>query len=173
MSSDNQVRDTPGRLLLGWGVLLSSLVLLSWRIHLHQAEYDWVEYPTALGDRAYYEVGPSGEIENWVRNGPGRALGEVDFYQPNLKFELEGKSFELFRRMHQPTPRDDARMRKVAMDRTGQFYIYTDSKTKDGVASRYYLKAAEDGFIEFGEKKFFQTYEETLNPKSDAAAPPS
>ena len=31
--SANQLRDTPGRLLLGWAVLFSALVVLAWRIH--------------------------------------------------------------------------------------------------------------------------------------------
>ncbi|MFO1439549.1 MAG: hypothetical protein U1F81_14610 [Verrucomicrobiaceae bacterium] len=46
--SANQLRDTPGRLLLGWAVLFSALVVLAWRIHLHPADYEWTEYPTAL-----------------------------------------------------------------------------------------------------------------------------
>ena len=50
----NEIRDTPGRLLLGWAVLLTSLVILSWRIHLRPADYEWTEYPTALGDAKYY-----------------------------------------------------------------------------------------------------------------------
>ena len=50
----NEIRDTPGRLLLGWAVLLTSLVILSWRIHVRPAEYEWTEYPTALGDAKYY-----------------------------------------------------------------------------------------------------------------------
>ncbi|MBL9130740.1 MAG: hypothetical protein JNG86_06045, partial [Verrucomicrobiaceae bacterium] len=45
--SANELRDTPGRLLLGWAVLFSALVVLAWRIHLHPADYEWTEYPTA------------------------------------------------------------------------------------------------------------------------------
>lgn len=162
------MRDTPGRMLLAWGVLLSSLVVLSWRIHLHQADYDWLEFPTALGDRRYYDPGPTGETGKLVRNGPAQPLGENDFFDANLVFQTDGETRALYRRMHRPTPRDDARMRKVAVEQSGRFHVYTDARPQADNAARYYLKAAEDAFIEFGEKKFFPPY-----APPEAAAPPA
>jgi hypothetical protein len=69
----NVIRDTPGRLLMAWALLFSSLVLLSWRLHVHRAEYDWLVYPTALGDRSYYGIGEGG------------GLGANDFFEANLR----------------------------------------------------------------------------------------
>ena len=169
MSQGNWVRDTPGRLLLAWAFLLSSLVMLSWRIHLRQSDYDWLEYPTALGDRRYYDPGPTGEVDGLFRNGKAQSLGSNDFHEANLIFDAAGQTVALYRRMHRPTPRDDARMRKVALDSTGQFHIYTDAARKADAAPRFYLKAAEDAYIEFGEKKFFPPYEPPAgDPSTDS-----
>jgi hypothetical protein len=61
----NELRDTPGRLLLGWALLLSCLVILAWRIHLHPTDYEWTEYPTALG--VYLKYGENRYIEFGAR----------------------------------------------------------------------------------------------------------
>ncbi|MCB1227913.1 MAG: hypothetical protein KDK99_19000 [Verrucomicrobiales bacterium] len=167
MPSGNIIRDTPGLLLLIWGGLMSSLVLLSWRIHLRASEYDWLEFPTALGDRAYYDPGPTGDVEGLVRNGSAQPLGENDFFEANLVFEKEGERLALYRRLHRPTHRDDARMLKVARDQTGRFHVYqkAEAGTRQRQASGpYYLKAAEDAFIEFGEKKFYPPFEPSAVP---------
>ena len=144
----NTVRDTPGRLLLAWSLLFSSLVLLSWRIHVHRAEYDWLEYPTALGDKAYYQPEGAG------------GLGQNDFFQPNLKFSVAGERLELYRQLQSPTRRRDVNMRRVAREESGRFYVYTDSKAVEE-KPRYYLKAGEDSYFAFGERIFYPTFEET------------
>jgi len=152
-SVGNVMRDTPGRLLLVWAFLFTFLVLLSWRIHVHRADYDWLEYPTALGDTGYYPL------------AKGSGLGDDDLFEGNLKFTLEGKPYTLFRRLVEPTRRKDVRMRKVARDESGRFYVYTDevanADARGVVKPRFYLKAGEDSYIEFGEKIFFPTFEET------------
>jgi hypothetical protein len=152
-SAGNVMRDTPGRLLLVWAFLFAFLVLLAWRIHVHRADYDWLEYPTALGDTGYYPL------------AKGRGLGADDCYEANLKFTLAGKDYALFRRLMEPTRRKDVRMRKVARDASDRFYVYTDEVAKAdadrGVKLRFYLKAGEDAYIEFGEKVFFPSFEET------------
>lgn len=145
----NVIRDTPGRLLMAWALLFSSLVLLSWRIHVHRAEYDWLEYPTALGDHSYYGTAAGG------------GLGANDFFEANLKFELDGTDVALFRRLHQPTRRRDVSMQKVAREESGRFYVYTDEGSEEG-GVRYYLKAGEDRYVAFGERVFYPTFEETL-----------
>jgi hypothetical protein len=144
----NVIRDTPGRLLMAWALLFSSLVLLSWRIHVHRAEYDWLEYPTALGDDDYYR------LEN------GLGLGENDFFAANLKFTLGDEQVVLFRRLHEPTRRKDVSMRKVAREATGRFYVYTDAVEKEG-GVRFYLKTGEDQYVTFGERTFYPTFEQT------------
>lgn len=153
MSGGNVIRDTPGRLLMVWAFLFAFLVLLSWRIHVHRADYDWLEYPTALGDRAYYGL------------AKGEGLGGDDLVEANLRFVLDGEPQALFRRLVRPTRRKDVRMRKVARDESERFYIYTDEVAKadaDGVVKpRFYLKAGEDAYIEFGEKVFFPSFEAT------------
>jgi len=144
----NEIRDTPGRLLMAWALLFSSLVLLAWRIHVHRAEYDWLEYPTALGDNAYYDP------------AAGRGLGGNDFFESNLRFVIDGKEQAAYRRLHEPTRRRDVRMRKVARDAGGRFYVYVDEAEK-AETTRLYLKAGEDRYIEFGERLYYPTFEQT------------
>ncbi len=145
----NVIRDTPGRLLLAWALLFTSLVLFAWRVHVHHADYDWLEYPTALGDNAWYDP------------APGRGLSENDLFEAGLKFTLDGKPRALFRRLQHPTRRRDVTMRKVARDDSGRFLIYADTADSDGAGTRFYLKTGEDSYIEFGERLFYPTFEET------------
>ena len=135
----NEIRDTPGRLLLGWAVLLTSLVILSWRIHLNRAAYDWTEYPTALGDTKYYS-----------------AIGAEDRYEPNLRFPGENKS--LYRRMAEPVEFDDATMLKLALDSTGGHFVYQRAADFGDRKAAVYLKAAENRYIEFGARKFYPPF---------------
>lgn len=152
-AAGNVIRDTPGRLLMAWALLFSSVVLLSWRIHVHRAEYDWLEYPTALGDNAYYRL------------ETGSGLGGNDFFEGNLKFELGGEEVVLFRQLHKPTRRRDVSMRKVVKESTDRHYVYTDA-VRDGETSRFYLKSGEDEYITFGERLFYPTFEETLRQEA-------
>jgi hypothetical protein len=133
----NELRDTPGRMMLLWAALLLPLVIFAWRVRLGGGDYDWVEYPTALGDRAYYTA----------------MIGENDLLEPNLRFTGHEKG--LFRRQFDPRPRDDASMRKIEREATGRHFVYTDSKPRADKQARYYLKTAENSFIEFGERKYY------------------
>ncbi len=152
----NTIRDTPGRLLLAWALLFTSLVLLSWRVHVHHADYDWLEYPTALGDNAWYDP------------APGRGLGSNDLFEGNLQFTLNGGALTLYRRLHQPTTRRDASMRKVARDAGDRHYVYRDPAGKEGL---FYLKTGEDRYIEFGERLFYPTFEQTRRQQPQQTAP--
>lgn len=138
--SANELRDTPGRLLLGWAVLFSALVVLAWRIHLHPTDYEWIEYPTALGDTALYtQLGP-----------------EDDRYEPNLKFPGQEKG--LFRRVEDPEEMDDAVMFKIAKERTGRCFVYKPVTAGRDPEPPAYLKAADGRYVEFGAKKYYKPY---------------
>ncbi|MFN7562125.1 MAG: hypothetical protein ACK5TH_10130 [Prosthecobacter sp.] len=138
--SANQLRDTPGRLLLGWAVLLSALVILAWRIHLHPADYEWTEYPTALGDSAFYsELGP-----------------EDDRYEANLRFAGQEKG--LFRRIEDMVAMEDAVMFKIAKESTGRCFVYKPVSAPRDAEPPVYLKAGDNLYVEFGAKKFYKPY---------------
>lgn len=138
--SANQLRDTPGRLLLGWAVLLSALVILSWRIYLHPADYEWTEYPTALGDTAFYSgLGPAD-----------------DRYEANLKFAGQEKG--LFRRVEGTVEMDDSVMFKIAKESTGRCFVYKPVTVTRDDEPPVYLKAGDNRYVEFGAKKFYKPY---------------
>lgn len=141
----NEIRDTPGRLLLGWAVLMTALVILAWRIHLHPADYEWTEYPTALGDTKYYT-----------------ALGKDDRYEPNLRFI--GQDQGVYRRTTDPAEFDDATMLKLAPDATGKHLVYQRAEDFGNAKAAVYLKSAENRYIEFGARKFYPPYEPKIAP---------
>jgi hypothetical protein len=131
----NIQRSTPGVLLIVWAVLLTGVVIFTWRVRLHAQEYNWTDWPTGLGDHAFYTK-----------------LSDNDFYTPALVFtHHEG----LFRRQTKPVVRDDARMQRLTMDASKRVFVYADPN-KPGA---FYLKAGEDQYIEFGERRFWQKYE--------------
>lgn len=133
--SANVQRSTPGRLLILWAALMTGVLIFSWRVHVNRADYDWTEYPTALGDHDYYQ-----------------ALSENDFFTPSLKFA--GHADGLFRRTVKPVKRDDARMIKQGREASGKLFVYA----LDTQPGRYYLKAGEDRYVEFGERKFWPEF---------------
>lgn len=135
----NEYRDSAGRLLLGWAMLLTSLVILSWRIHLHPEEYDWLEYPTALGDTRCYT-----------------ALGKDDRYEPNLRFI--GHESGLYRRALDPQVFNDATMLKTALDATGRHHVYQRAADFGDAQAPFYLKSGENRYIEFGQRKHYPPF---------------
>lgn len=141
----NEIRDTPGRLLLGWALLLTALVVLAWRVHLRPADYEWTEYPTALGDTRYYT-----------------ALGQDDRYEPNLRFPGQEKG--VYRRAAEPAAFDDATMFKRALDASGRHFVYTPAGAGAGATAPVYLKCGENRYIEFGARKFYPPYEPKIAP---------
>ena len=142
----NQLRDTPGRMMLLWAVCCLPVVVFAWRVHLGRGQFDWAEYPTALGDTQYYS--------------DSAMIGENDFFVPNLKFAGHEKG--IYRRTFQPRKRNDEDMVKVAKESTGRFFVYTEArarKSKDGTpVGRHYLKSGENAFIEFGARKYYPEY---------------
>ncbi len=135
-ASRNRPRDTAGRMLLGWAVLLGPLVILSWRIHLHPAEFDWVEYPTALGDSRLY-----------------RPM-DADLYAPNLRFE--GRDGGLFRRDLIPHRFPEESMHKVALDESGTWFVYESDQP--AMKGRFFLKSGPDEFMEFGSRAHYELF---------------
>lgn len=137
----NELRDTPGRVLLIWSVAFLPLVVFAWRVHLGPGQFDWTEYPTGLGDdRLYSDV---------------RMIGENDFFSPSLKFS--GHTKGLYRRTFKPRSRRDADMMKVAMNSTGEFFVYAEARgaKAQGKTERFFLKSGPDRYIEFGERKYY------------------
>ena len=132
----NIQRSTPGRLLIVWALLLTGVVIFAWRVRLHADDYNWTEWTTGLGDRAYYTK-----------------LSDNDFYKPALVFR--GEESGLFRRQRKPVTRPDERMTRLMHDASKRVFVYADPR-KPGA---YYLKAGEDQYIEFGERKFWPKYE--------------
>jgi hypothetical protein len=141
----NEIRDTPGRLLLGWALLMIALVVLGWRIHVHRADYDWTEYPTALGDVQYYST-----------------FGKDDRYEPNLRFA--GQDQGLFRCAVDPVERDDAEMVKIARDASGKHFVYQPASASAAAPLPVYLKSGENRYVEFGARKFYPPYEPKVGP---------
>lgn len=135
----NEFRDTSGRLLLGWVLLMTSLVILAWRIHLHPADYEWTEYPTALGDTRYYT-----------------ALGKDDRYEANLRFSGESKG--LYRRTADPVELDDATMLKLSLDTSGRCFVYRRAQDFENRSGLVYLKSGENRYIEFGARKLYPPF---------------
>lgn len=141
----NEIRDTPGRLLLGWALLMTALVVLAWRIHVHRADYDWTEYPTALGDVQYYTT-----------------LGKDDRYEPNLRFT--GHEEGVFRRAVEPVELEDAQMLKIALDASGKHFVYQPASSGAADPLPVYLKTGENRYVEFGARKFYLPYEPKAGP---------
>ncbi len=143
----NELRDTPGRLLLGWAVLMVSLVILAWRVHLNPADYEWTEYPTALGDTAYYT-----------------ALGTEDRYEPNLR--LAGREKGLYLRSAEAVTFDDATMLKLTRESTGRHLVYQRAEDfgVDAAPAIVYLKSGENRYVEFGARIFYPPYVPKVEP---------
>ena len=137
---------------MAWAYLLVLCVLFSWQVKWHrvsvrvQDSYEVPNFPTALGDTRYY-----------------KPQGMGDFFAPNVVCINQPKG--MFRRMHQPVHRDDARMMKVDPEASGEGpCVYFDSKprlSREGtrLPSRYYLKTGENLYLEFGAQCFWPAYE--------------
>lgn len=131
----NVQRSTPGVLLIAWAVLFTSLVIFVWSVRLHGDDFNWTDWPTGLGDHAFYTK-----------------LSENDCHTPALVFD---KHEGLFRRQLKPVVRDDARMQRLMLDASKRVFVYQDPRKPNA----FYLKVGDDQYIEFGERKFWPKYE--------------
>lgn len=120
-----------------WAVMFAGLILFAWRIWAHHGVYTWNEWPTGLGDRDYYE-----------------SLTSNDFYSAGLSFHGHEKG--LFRRSGVPLVRDDAKMSRLDRDGSNRVWVYTDAARP---MKKFYLKAGEDRYVEFGVRKFWPEYQ--------------
>lgn len=134
----NTRRHTPGLLLSAWALGMSALVLFSWRIYLHRQEFEWSEYPTALGDPDLYTA----------------ALTENDYYLPALKFTAAPAG--LYRQSVQPIGKADRLMQRVEREATGRHVVYVEALRPD--SGRYFLKAGQDQYVAFGQRKHWPAY---------------
>ncbi len=158
--SGNLHRLTASRILLVFAVALFIVSLLALQIRLKRAQLEWIEYPTALGDQDFYD--------------PAKGIGTNDFHEPNLKFP--GRPEGIFRRSRDSSQRPDAEMLAVGRDLTGAFTVYTPRQS-EGLQShslqsekrRYFLKVAEDHYIEFGERKDRAEFDAAAAPQGKQA----
>lgn len=139
----NLERGTPGMILLGFAVILAMATFGAWSQTRHALKSQAIQPLTGLGDAAFYA-----------------SISENDFYNPAVVSPEFPRG--IFRRTMKPMHRDDSKMRLVVKENTGKYSVYTDAKPKPGpdgaVLRRWYLKAADHHYIEFGERKFWPSY---------------
>ena len=147
---------------MAWAYMLVLCVLFAWRVESHRVidaqsnGYERPVYPTALGDSAYY-----------------KPVGTADFFAPNIP--CSGRTTGLYRRMHKPVRRDDARMFKLDPDSTSPVAVSREATRRhaeDGtpLPARLYLKTSENLYLEFGDQRYWPEYEV---PKAIPYTPPT
>lgn len=139
----NLERGTPGMILLGFAIFLLLAAFGAWSQTRQLQMLPAIQPLTGLGDTKFYS-----------------SLSENDFHHPALIFQVFPSG--IFRRTVNPVHRDDSRMRLVGKEKSGKYSVYTDAKPKlgsDGAAiKKWYLKAADHHYIEFGDRKFWPSY---------------
>jgi len=139
----NRPRGTPGVLLSAFAAALVGAVCTAWEHQHAGAAAESLALLTGLGDHNYY---PADAMEDFDRPVPGFPGGR------------EG----LFRRSAQPQHHDDSRMRRLDGEAGGRWSIYADRATEgnppQAAVPLYYLKAADNAYIEFGERNHWPEY---------------
>ncbi len=143
----NQHRGSAGKTLLAFALLAAVVAAFSLYLRATRDKNEFVSYPTALGDTDLYTT----EL------GPG-----FDMFFPNLVFEGMPESLApgLYRRNHGPVTIRDSRVTRLAREKGDRHWVYS-TPSHDGKTSRYFLKVADDSFIEFGEQKYFRDPSDT------------
>jgi len=130
-------------ILLVFAIALLLAAVATWGQLRRRAAVQTVQFITGLGDLKYYSK-----------------LSENDFYNPALVSADFPRG--IFRRTVNPVHREDGKMRLQGLEKSGHLCIYTDAKPKPGpdgsVSKRWYVKAADNRYIEFGERKFWPSY---------------
>ena len=144
-------RLTASRILVVFSVCLFASSLMALQIRLNREKLEWVEYLNATGDSHYY--------------GGTNTLGENDFFQANLRFRERPEG--IFRRNHSGQSRKDQEMLALGKDFSGKFSVYTPADKQgdrrqpmEDDQMRFFLKKADDLYIEFGERKYWPEYKE-------------
>jgi hypothetical protein len=139
----NLERGTPGMIHLAFAVAMLLAAFGAWSQARQSMNSPAIQPLTGLGDAAYYS-----------------SISENDFYNPALIFPEFPRG--IFRRTVKPVHRVDGKMRVVGKESSGKFSLYTDAKPKSGpdggLLRRWYLKAADNQYVEFGERKFWPSY---------------
>ena len=142
----NQSRGTPGLMLLIFAGALLLTAAAAWKLRReHRAETRAIPL-TGLGDARHYT-----------------RLSDDDLHTPALVFP--GAPRGLFRRSMDPVRHDDATMRCLELENTGRFMVYIDiappaTESPGGPDPRWYLKAADNLYVEFGEQKYHPAFEQ-------------
>lgn len=147
--SGNLHRFTASRILFVFAVALFLVSLLALQIRLKREQLEWIDYPTALGDSDFYD--------------PEEPIGEDDFFEPNLCFSERPDG--IYRRNRKPQRRLDEDMLILERDATDAYFVYTPRDRKaervqpnEKRERRFFLKATDDGYIEFGERKYWPEF---------------
>ncbi|HEY2573985.1 MAG TPA: hypothetical protein VGH65_07945 [Verrucomicrobiaceae bacterium] len=136
--SANQSRGTPGLLLLVFACALLLTAAGAWEWRRQVPGPTGVVALSGVGDANFYT-----------------ALSENDFARPALVFSQAPEG--LFRLTVEPEHHDDTGMRRVEIEHSGRFVVYTEahpSAAPEGAQSRrWFLKAAGNQYVGFGAKK--------------------
>ena len=144
----NQHRSTAGKTLIAFS--LFAAVIAAFSLYLrYRAEPlpdggprdEYAHFPTGLGDQELYTA----------NLGPG-----YDIFFPNLVFEQMPEELKpgLYRRNHQPMTVDDDDVRRFAREKGNRLWVYVNP-SPSGDKVRYFLKAGDGQYIQFGEQKYF------------------
>ncbi len=144
----NLERGTPGLILLVFAIALLLAAFGAWSQSRQNMLTRGIQPLTGLGDSAYYTN-----------------ISESDFYNPALVCPEFPRG--IFRRTVNPMHRDDGKMRLIGKESSGKFSVYSDAKPKPGPngapLKRWYLKAADNQYVEFGERKYWPSYAPAKN----------
>lgn len=142
MASVNQTRGTPGIILCLFTTAVVLSTLAAWENRLRKAEKSNIEQLSALGDHAFYAI-----------------TGDEDLNAPHLVFPQQPRG--IFRRGSSPVPRDDGRMLRVAVEKSGRWNVYSDGDPMDKPdmgRQRFFLKSGDGEYFEFGERNHWPEF---------------
>ena len=129
----------------GCALVAAGAARLAWRGPVAEARA-----LSGIGDEAFYSGG----------------LSENDFFDPALVFDDAPRG--LYRRTVNPVHRDDAKMKRMGLERSGKHFVYTDFNSSgtsgSGAPPRWYLKAGTNRYVEFGTRKFFESFSAPKKP---------
>jgi hypothetical protein len=143
----NVFKDTAGRTLVGFAILVSGVTIATVHDWWTRTDLEWPELPTAVEDTAFFrppEPAPGGE--------------------PPSRLVFWGAPEGIPRSGSQPLTLRDFRMRKLVdprfaegrqftRDGTGEHFVYRYDKdevsTESGLPGRLFLKAGRDRYVAF------------------------
>ena len=142
MASVNQTRGTPGIILCLFTTAVVLSTLAAWENRLRKNEKSNIEQLSALGDHAFYAI-----------------TGDEDLNEPQLVFPQQPRG--LFRRGSDPVARNDGRMFRVAVEKSGRWNVYSEDNLMDKPdveRQRFFLKSSDGKYFEFGERNHWPEF---------------